>query len=59
MLKCDFCGREAETVLRVAIDRDYDRLTVRHEKRYACKECSEKKERERLERAKKAALKKD
>ncbi|MBI5492276.1 MAG: hypothetical protein HY893_05010 [Deltaproteobacteria bacterium] len=47
MLRCDFCGKETETVARVAIDADYDRLTVRHEKRYACKECSEKKEKER------------
>ncbi len=59
MLRCDFCGKESETVIRVAIDADYDRLTVRHEKRYACKECSEKKESARLERANKAALKKD
>ncbi len=52
MLRCDFCGRETETVVRVALDRDYDRLTVRHVKRYACRECSEKKERERKAREK-------
>lgn len=50
MLRCDFCGVETETVTRVAIDKDYDRLTVRHEKRYACRTCSEKKEKERIER---------
>lgn len=51
MLRCDFCGVEAELVARVALDKDYDRLTVRHEKRYACPACSEKKEKERLKRA--------
>ncbi len=54
MLRCDFCGKETETVVRVAIDKDYDRLTVRHEKRYACRECSEKKEKERKSRARPA-----
>ncbi len=48
MLRCDFCRKESEVVLRVALDRDYDRLTVKHEKRYACAECSAKKERERI-----------
>ena len=52
MLRCDFCGKESERVVRVAIDEDYDRLTVRHEKRYACPVCSEKKEKERKERLK-------
>ena len=52
MLRCDFCGAETEKAARVAIDKDYDRLTVRHEKRYACAKCSEKKERERLDRLK-------
>ncbi len=48
MLKCDFCGKEFDSVRRIAIDSDYDRLSVRHEKRYACKECSDKKECERV-----------
>lgn len=52
MLKCDFCGRETDSVVRVALDKDYDRLSVRHEKRYACPECSEKKDKERQETAK-------
>ncbi|MBI2411736.1 MAG: hypothetical protein HYV24_00805 [Deltaproteobacteria bacterium] len=52
MLKCDFCGAETDFVVRVVIDKDYDRLTVRHEKRYACRACSEKKEKERQERTK-------
>lgn len=55
MLRCDFCGADADIVKRVAIDKGYDRLTVRHEKRYACKSCSEKKEKERLERLKSAS----
>ena len=52
MIRCDFCGVEFDSVRRVAIDSDYDRLSVRHEKRYACEECSAKKERERAERSK-------
>lgn len=48
MLRCDFCGKESEVVVRVALDRNYDRLTVKHEKRYACAKCSEKKEKERV-----------
>lgn len=52
MLKCDFCGRESDNVARVAIDQDYDRLTVKHEKRYACPDCSLKKEQERQARLK-------
>jgi ribosomal protein L37AE/L43A len=47
MLRCSFCGRESDKVIRVAIDIEYDRLTVRHEKKYACPECSRKKEAER------------
>lgn len=57
MLKCDFCGVETDFVVRVVIDKDYDRLTVRHEKRYACRACSEKKEKERQERTKAAVQK--
>ncbi len=55
MLKCDFCGIETDSIVRVALDKDYDRLSVRHEKRYACRKCSEKKEKERQERLKAAA----
>ena len=58
MLRCDFCGLETDYVLRVAIDKDYDRLTVRHEKRYACRPCSEKKDRQRHERIKVETAKK-
>lgn len=54
MLKCDFCGKETDAVVRVALDKGYDRLSVIHEKRYACVECSVVKEKERLERLKAA-----
>ncbi len=46
-LLCDFCGREVPQVRRIALDRGYDRLGQRHAVRYACPECSERKERER------------
>ena len=57
MLKCDFCGKETDFVQRIAIDKDYDRLTVRHEKRYACAECSAKKDATRLKAAAQKAAK--
>ncbi len=44
ILRCDFCGRQASHVRRVALDRGYDRLALRHTVRYACRECSGKKE---------------
>jgi len=47
--RCDFCGSEVPRVRRVALDRDYDRLTP-HRVQYACPACSERKERERSER---------
>ncbi|MBE9528371.1 MAG: hypothetical protein IME99_03935 [Proteobacteria bacterium] len=50
MIKCDFCGAEFDSVRRVAVDSDYDRLSVKHEKQYACAECSALKERERIEK---------
>ncbi len=43
---------ESGEVKRVALDLDYDRLSVKHEKMYACPACSEKKDEERLEKAK-------
>jgi len=55
MLNCDFCGKPSDHVVRVALDRGYDRLTVKHSKMYACPECSKKKEDERLERMKREA----
>jgi len=47
-LRCDFCGARVARVRRVALDRDYDRLQAPHQARYACAECSQRKERERL-----------
>jgi hypothetical protein len=46
--ECDFCGRQAPRVRRVALDRGYDRLQKPHPVRYACEACSAEKERERL-----------
>ncbi len=46
-LRCDFCGETTGAVRRVALDQGYDRLQRPHQERYACAECSEKKDRER------------
>jgi hypothetical protein len=46
-LRCDFCGAESERVRRVALDQGYDRLGQRHAVRYACDECSRRKEESR------------
>ena len=46
-IRCDFCGQPANTVRRVALDRDYERLRTPHKVRYACPDCSERKERQR------------
>ena len=50
-LRCDFCGKQAPRVRRVALDGQYDRLQRPHQVQYACDACSEAKERERLARA--------
>jgi len=47
-LRCDFCGEPSASVRRVALDHEYERLQTRHQTRYACPACSERKERERL-----------
>ena len=47
-LRCDFCGALVSRVRRIALDRDYDRLQTPHAVRYACPECSQRKELERL-----------
>ncbi len=52
MLKCDFCGVESDSVKRVAVAADYDRLSVKHDTKYACTECSLKKDVERKEQEK-------
>lgn len=48
-LVCDFCGKEVERVRRIALDGAYDRLQKRHAVQYACEDCSEAKERRRLD----------
>ena len=47
-LVCDFCGKPAPVVRRVALDRGYERLQTLHSVRYACSRCSEEKEQRRL-----------
>lgn len=47
-LFCDLCGAPANAVQRVALDRDYERLTTRHVVQYACQSCYERKDRRRL-----------
>ncbi len=49
-LRCDFCGEEAATVRRIALDGEYERLRTPHVVRYACAPCSDRKERERTGR---------
>jgi hypothetical protein len=49
-VRCDFCQALAPSVRRIALDQDYERLRTAHRERYACPACSERKERERLER---------
>lgn len=46
--RCDFCGAIVPSVRRVAVDHDYDRLQTPHVERYACRACSERKERARV-----------
>ncbi|MEM9174500.1 MAG: hypothetical protein AAGC67_04645 [Myxococcota bacterium] len=46
--RCDFCSDVVTSVRRVALDQEYDRLQKAHQERYACGDCFEKKERERL-----------
>ena len=46
-LRCDFCGELVAAVRRVALDEDYERLQTPHKERYACADCSAKKDDER------------
>lgn len=43
-IRCDFCGKTAASVRRVALDHDYERLQTPHKERYACPDCSQAKE---------------
>jgi uncharacterized Zn finger protein len=44
---CDFCGAEEETVRRIVMDSDYNRLYA--PALYACLKCSIEKEEERIQ----------
>lgn len=46
MPRCDFCGKESDTVRRVVLGKDYDRLTPNHSIKWACPDCSEVKQKE-------------
>ena len=46
-VRCDFCGERADSVQRVALDGEYERLRTPHQTQYACPACSEQKERTR------------
>ena len=46
-IRCDFCGAPADSVRRIALDRDYERLLTPHRERYACPKCSAAKDAER------------
>ena len=45
-LECDFCGNVTEQTKRIALDVDYNRILAKA--LYACSECSDRKEQERL-----------
>ena len=46
--RCDFCGDVVNSVRRVALDEDYDRLQKVHREQYSCSECFDKKEEARI-----------
>lgn len=46
--RCDFCGDLVQSVRRVALDVEYDRLQKAHKEQYSCADCFESKEQERL-----------
>lgn len=46
--QCDFCGDIVNSVRRVALDEDYDRLQKAHREQYSCSDCFEKKEQDRI-----------
>jgi hypothetical protein len=45
---CDFCGDRVQSVPRVALDAEYDRLQKAHREQYSCASCFEAKEKQRL-----------
>ena len=51
---CDFCGKSAEALRRIALDDGYDRITTNDAPKYACAPCSIEKEETRLGRRSRA-----
>jgi len=49
-LICDFCGKSAEAIRRIALDDGYNRITTKVAPKYACADCSAEKEDARLAR---------
>lgn len=47
-MECDFCREPVASVRRVALDGEYERLRTPHAVQYACSDCFEKKDRQRL-----------
>ncbi|MAJ59595.1 MAG: hypothetical protein CBC48_06210 [bacterium TMED88] len=47
-IECDFCHQAAPRVQRVALDGEYERLQTPHAVQYACLDCFEKKNRQRM-----------
>ncbi|MCH2186094.1 hypothetical protein MK280_09505 [Myxococcota bacterium] len=47
-MECDFCHQAAPRVQRVALDGEYERLQTPHAVQYACSDCFEKKNRQRM-----------
>ena len=47
-MECDFCHQAAPRVQRVALDGEYERLQTPHSVQYACPDCFEKKDRQRM-----------
>ena len=45
-LECDFCGNVTEQTKRIALDVNYNRILAKA--LYACSECSDRKEQERI-----------
>jgi hypothetical protein len=43
-IRCDFCDQIVESVGRVALDGEYERLRTPHAEQYACAACFEKKD---------------
>lgn len=48
-LVCDFCGKSAEALRRIALDDGYDRIATKVAPKYACAPCSTEKEQTRLD----------